>query len=114
MTNRHTPVLITSTTTRTMRDIQDFPLTEGRGRRAARGAADSEIRLYLDKLRDVVPEVGGGRRLGRLELIHHAIEYIVDLQRAVEAVGAGGVHPGMLRGAPPPVVVVPPRAVQET
>ncbi|KAK3853181.1 hypothetical protein Pcinc_040266 [Petrolisthes cinctipes] len=45
----------------------------------------SEMRVYLDKLRELVPYVPRSGRVSRVTLIHSAIDYITDLQEALEA-----------------------------
>ncbi|XP_069969959.1 uncharacterized protein [Penaeus vannamei] len=64
-----------------------------RGRRPHRtppsAAVEAEMRLYLDKLREIVPHIPRNRKVTRLELIQHVIDYICDLQHALED------HPGL-------------------
>lgn len=59
-----------------------------RGRRTHRhppsAEVEAEMRLYLDKLREIVPHIPRNRRVTRLELIQHVIDYICDLQHALE------------------------------
>ncbi|KAK7070578.1 DNA-binding protein inhibitor ID-2 [Halocaridina rubra] len=59
-----------------------------RGRRTHRhppnGEVEAEMRLYLDKLREIVPHIPRNRKVTRLELIQHVIDYICDLQNALE------------------------------
>ncbi|KAK8745676.1 hypothetical protein OTU49_000315 [Cherax quadricarinatus] len=64
-----------------------------RGRRPQRhppsAEVEAEMRLYLDKLREIVPHIPKNRKVTRLELIQHVIDYICDLQHALED------HPGL-------------------
>ncbi|XP_045621094.1 uncharacterized protein [Procambarus clarkii] len=64
-----------------------------RGRRPHRhppsAEVEAEMRLYLDKLREIVPHIPKNRKVTRLELIQHVIDYICDLQHALED------HPGL-------------------
>lgn len=50
----------------------------------AEGDTEAEIRLYLDKLKEIVPKCPKHRKVSRLELIQHVIDYICDLQQALE------------------------------
>lgn len=76
-----------------------------RGRRPHRhpGSAEveAEMRLYLDKLREIVPHIPKNRKVTRLELIQHVIDYICDLQHALED------HPG-LKDEPTARLLTPP------
>ncbi|XP_030751010.1 LOW QUALITY PROTEIN: protein extra-macrochaetae-like [Sitophilus oryzae] len=52
---------------------------------------NEEIQMYLSKLKDLVPFMPKNRKLSKLEVIQHVIDYICDLQCALEthpAVGA--------------------------
>lgn len=59
------------------------------------------MRLYLDKLREIVPHIPKNRKVTRLELIQHVIDYICDLQHALED------HPG-LKDEPTARLLTPP------
>ncbi|XP_071538965.1 uncharacterized protein [Panulirus ornatus] len=76
-----------------------------RGRRPQRhppsAEVEAEMRLYLDKLREIVPHIPKNRKVTRLELIQHVIDYICDLQHALED------HPG-LREEPTARFLTPP------
>ncbi|XP_064117486.1 protein extra-macrochaetae-like isoform X2 [Macrobrachium nipponense] len=76
-----------------------------RGRRSHRhppsGEVEAEMRLYLDKLREIVPHIPRNRKVTRLELIQHVIDYICDLQHALED------HPG-LKDEPTARLLTPP------
>lgn len=59
------------------------------------------MRHYLDKLREIVPHIPKNRKVTRLELIQHVIDYICDLQHALED------HPG-LKDEPTARLLTPP------
>lgn len=48
-----------------------------------------EVAAYLTKLRSLVPDMPRKRRLSKLEVIQRVIEYICDLQTALEETNAG-------------------------
>lgn len=43
-----------------------------------------EIQMYLSKLKDLVPFMPKNRKLSKLEVIEHVIDYICDLQLALQ------------------------------
>lgn len=45
---------------------------------------NAEIQMYLSKLKDLVPFMPKNRKLSKLEVIQHVIDYICDLQLALE------------------------------
>ncbi|XP_053635405.1 uncharacterized protein [Cherax quadricarinatus] len=45
----------------------------------------AEMRLYLDKLKDLVPLCPKNRKVTKLELIQHVIDYIGDLQDTLQS-----------------------------
>lgn len=45
---------------------------------------NEEIQMYLSKLKDLVPFMPKNRKLTKLEVIQHVIDYICDLQCALE------------------------------
>lgn len=45
----------------------------------------AEMRLYLDKLKDLVPLCPKNRKVTKLELIQHVIDYISDLQDTLQS-----------------------------
>ncbi|XP_045595113.2 uncharacterized protein [Procambarus clarkii] len=45
----------------------------------------AEMRLYLDKLKDLVPHCPKNRNVDKLELIQHVIDYISDLQDTLQS-----------------------------
>ncbi|KAL6957678.1 DNA-binding protein inhibitor ID-2 [Sarracenia purpurea var. burkii] len=49
-----------------------------------RDVENEEIRAYLSKLKELVPFMPKNRRLSKLEVIQYAIDYICDLQHALE------------------------------
>lgn len=64
------------------------------------GTQQSEMRMYLDKLREIVPHVPKQGKTPKMQLIQNAIDYICDLQQALEA------HP-RLKGLDPRVIAAP-------
>lgn len=49
-----------------------------------RDVENEEIQMYLSKLKDLVPFMPKNRRLSKLEVIQYVIDYICDLQSALE------------------------------
>lgn len=49
-----------------------------------RDLENEEIQMYLSKLKDLVPFMPKNRRLSKLEVIQYVIDYICDLQSALE------------------------------
>lgn len=45
---------------------------------------EAEMRLYLDKLKEIVPHCPKHKKVTRLELIQYVIDYICDLQQALD------------------------------
>lgn len=60
-------------------------VSAGRVSRQRRDIENEEIQMYLSKLKDLVPFMPRNRRLSKLEVIQHVIDYICDLQTALEA-----------------------------
>ncbi|KAJ6634280.1 Protein extra-macrochaetae [Pseudolycoriella hygida] len=58
-------------------------ITNGRISRHRDGEND-EIQMYLSKLKDLVPNMPKDKKLSKLEVIRNVINYICDLQRALE------------------------------
>jgi len=50
---------------------------------------NAEMKMYLSKLKDLVPFMPKNRKLTKLEIIQHVIDYICDLQTELET------HPEM-------------------
>ncbi|KAH8305077.1 hypothetical protein KR059_004849 [Drosophila kikkawai] len=50
---------------------------------------NAEMKMYLSKLKDLVPFMPKNRKLSKLEIIQHVIDYICDLQTELET------HPEM-------------------
>ncbi|XP_037819226.1 protein extra-macrochaetae [Lucilia sericata] len=50
---------------------------------------NAEMKMYLSKLKDLVPFMPKNRKLSKLEIIQHVIDYICDLQSELET------HPEM-------------------
>ena len=57
----------------------------GRVARPRRDVENEEIQMYLSKLKELVPFMPKNRRLSKLEVIQHVIDYICDLQYALES-----------------------------
>ncbi|CAG9087597.1 hypothetical protein JYU34_021351 [Plutella xylostella] len=50
-----------------------------------RDGENAEIQMYLSKLQDLVPFMPKNRKISKLEVIQHVIDYICDLQSALES-----------------------------
>lgn len=61
----------------------------GRVHKPKRDLENEEIQMYLSKLKELVPFMPKNRRLSKLEVIQYVIDYICDLQNALEN------HPNM-------------------
>jgi DNA-binding protein inhibitor ID, other len=69
----------------------EFPVESGRVSKVKnRTPENEEIHVYLSKLKELVPYVPRNRKLSKLEVIHHVIDYICDLQSALDT-----HHPGL-------------------
>lgn len=62
-------------------------------RRSQRDVNHEEIQALLSKLKEIVPNMPRNRKLSKLEIIQYVIDYIVDLQIALESHHPN--HPGM-------------------
>uniref|UniRef100_U5EV14 Putative extra macrochaetae n=1 Tax=Corethrella appendiculata TaxID=1370023 RepID=U5EV14_9DIPT len=60
-------------------------IANGRVSRHHRDSENAEIQMYLSKLKDLVPFMPKDRKISRLEVIQHVIDYICDLQNALES-----------------------------
>ncbi|CAG9856521.1 unnamed protein product [Phyllotreta striolata] len=49
-----------------------------------RDVENEEIQMYLSKLKDLVPFMPKNKKLSKLEVIQYVIDYICDLQNALE------------------------------
>ncbi|XP_015369647.1 PREDICTED: protein extra-macrochaetae [Diuraphis noxia] len=70
-------------------------VTSGRVQRKRGDLEDEKIQKYLSKLKDLVPLIPKDKRISRLEVIHHVIDYICDLEDMLEnhrSVNADAVH----------------------
>lgn len=70
-------------------------VTGGRVQRKRGDLEDEKIQKYLAKLKDLVPLIPKDKRISRLEVIHHVIDYICDLEDMLEnhrSVNADAVH----------------------
>jgi Helix-loop-helix DNA-binding domain len=70
-------------------------ILDGKVRKAAQQQPEEqvEIQLYLSKLKDLVPNMPRNRKVSKVEVIEHVIDYICDLQMALEN------HPASRHGA---------------
>nr|CAD7595762.1 unnamed protein product [Timema genevievae] len=59
-------------------------VASGRIHRPRRDVENEEIQLYLSKLKELVPFMPKNRKLSKLEVIQYVIDYICDLQYALE------------------------------
>lgn len=60
-----------------------------------RDVENEEIQAYLSKLKELVPFMPKNRRLSKLEVIQYVIDYICDLQNALEShptINSAAVH----------------------
>lgn len=57
-----------------------------------RDGENAEIQMYLSKLKDLVPYMPKNKKLSKLEVIQNVIDYICDLQSALEATNATSIH----------------------
>ncbi|KAF6210713.1 hypothetical protein GE061_013820 [Apolygus lucorum] len=53
-----------------------------------RDVEKEELQVYLTRLKDLVPFMPKNRKLSKLEVIQYVIDYICDLQEALEAPGS--------------------------
>ncbi|GBM17959.1 hypothetical protein AVEN_111104-1 [Araneus ventricosus] len=60
--------------------------------RSHKDITHDEIQALLTKLKEIVPNMPRNRKLSKLEIIQYVIDYIVDLQIALES------HPASHRG----------------
>lgn len=49
-----------------------------------REGENAEIQMYLSKLKDLVPNMPKNKKMSKLEVIQNVIDYICDLQSALE------------------------------
>lgn len=56
----------------------------GRVHRQRKDIENEEIQMYLSKLKELVPFMPKNRKLSKLEVIQYVIDYICDLQYALE------------------------------
>jgi len=59
-------------------------INSGRVSKPRKDIENEEIQMYLSKLKDLVPFMPKNRKLSKLEVIQHVIDYICDLQSALE------------------------------
>ncbi|PRD33838.1 UNVERIFIED_CONTAM: id2 [Trichonephila clavipes] len=56
-----------------------------KGSRSQKEITHDEIQALLTKLKEIVPNMPRNRKLSKLEIIQYVIDYIVDLQIALES-----------------------------
>lgn len=59
-------------------------VTAGKVTKQRKDIENEEIQMYLSKLKDLVPFMPKNRKLSKLEVIQYVIDYICDLQSALE------------------------------
>lgn len=59
-------------------------VSNGRISRHRGDGENAEIQMYLSKLKDLVPNMPKNKKLSKLEVIQNVIDYICDLQSALE------------------------------
>lgn len=60
-------------------------VSAGRVHKQRRDVENEEVQMYLSKLKELVPFMPKNKRLTKLEVIQHVIDYICDLQGALES-----------------------------
>lgn len=68
-------------------------VSSGRVHRPRKDIENEEIQMYLSKLKELVPFMPKNRKLSKLEVIQYVIDYICDLQYALES------HPTVVQTA---------------
>lgn len=68
-------------------------------RQHRRDVENEEIQMYLSKLKDLVPFMPKNRKLTKLEVIQNVIDYICDLQSALETHPVGSRLDAALRSS---------------
>lgn len=76
------------------------PISTGRVQRS-RGGENAEIQMYLTKLQDLVPFMPKNRKMSKLEVIQHVIDYICELQTALESHPSAGAFDAAAVLGPP-------------
>lgn len=59
-------------------------VTAGRVSKHRKDVENEEIQMYLSKLKSLVPFIPKNKKLSKLEVIQYVIDYICDLQSALE------------------------------
>ncbi|XP_018326313.1 DNA-binding protein inhibitor ID-2 [Agrilus planipennis] len=59
-------------------------VVNGKVTKTKKDIENEEIQMYLSKLKDLVPFMPKNRKLSKLEVIQYVIDYICDLQSALE------------------------------
>ena len=60
-------------------------IASGRVSRHRGDGENAEVQMYISKLKDLVPFMPKNRKLSKLEVIQNVIQYICDLQTALDA-----------------------------
>ncbi|GFU47164.1 hypothetical protein NPIL_571391 [Nephila pilipes] len=71
---------------------RSLKMTKTKRSRSQKEITHDEIQALLTKLKEIVPNMPRNRKLSKLEIIQYVIDYIVDLQIALES------HPISHRG----------------
>lgn len=88
-----------------------------------RSMENEEIQMYLSKLKELVPFMPKNRKLSKLEVIQYVIDYICDLQSALDtnpalsvaAVAAAAVNSSTSTSSSrQPLGVIPPNTITNT
>lgn len=68
-------------------------ILKGRAGRVDRDVTQEEMQTLLSKLKNLVPNVPRNKKLSKLEIIQYVIDYILDLQIALETHPASSSKP---------------------
>ncbi|XP_046647154.1 DNA-binding protein inhibitor ID-2-like [Daphnia pulicaria] len=79
--NRHPTSSTTTSSTATVQQQQQSDPLRGV---MATSKEQVEIQMYLSKLKELVPHMPKNRKVSKLEVIQHVIDYICDLQSELE------------------------------
>ncbi|KAJ1529135.1 hypothetical protein ONE63_005945 [Megalurothrips usitatus] len=65
--------------------VSSMGVSSGRVHKQRRDVENEEVQMYLSKLKELVPFMPKNKRLTKLEVIQHVIDYICDLQSALDS-----------------------------
>lgn len=85
------PEALTAVGSSSTSTIRDGRVHKSRHHHPRRDIENEEIQMYLSKLKELVPFMPKNKKLSRLEVIQHVIDYICHLQHTLEA------HPAAAR-----------------